>query len=58
MAKDFGSGQGGKQSISSTERSPKESGLPKAGIQTGITGESDNHTEVGPGVPANTRKIR
>lgn len=47
MAGDYGKGQGGKQSISSTETAPKESGTPKTGFQESPKGECVK-PEVGP----------
>jgi hypothetical protein len=57
MAGDYGSGQGGKQSISSTEASPKESGTPKTGFSSSGKCEKPGFGP-GPGVPGNNRKIK
>lgn len=56
MAGDFGKGQGGKQSIDSTKRSPKESGTPKTGFQESPKGESAPKGP-GPGVGNSRRGI-
>lgn len=56
MAGDYGSQQGGKQSISSTEFSPKHSGTPKTGFSS--AGHDERPPKgPGPGKPANTKKI-
>lgn len=57
MAGDYGSGQGGVQKSTSTEFPTKESGTPKTGFQEAPKGE-ELRGAPGPGVPANTRKIR
>lgn len=57
MAKDFSSDQGGKQSINSTQRTPKNSGVPKTGFTEAPKSESAAKGP-GPAVPANTTKIR
>lgn len=53
----LGGTQGGKQSISSTERSSKESGTPKTGFSSSGSCEKPDFGP-GPGKPANTKKIR
>lgn len=56
MAGDYGSGQGGVQPSTSTEFSPKESGMPKTGFQEAPKSECVKGGP-GPGVPANNSKI-
>ena len=57
MAGDFGKGKGGKQSIDSTQRGPKDSGTPKTGFQESPGGESAAKGP-GPAVPPGKHKIR
>lgn len=54
MAKDFGSGQGGIQSSSSTEFDVVEAGTPKTGFTEAPAGECCK-PQAGPGI-GNTRK--
>ena len=56
MAKDFGSGQGGVQTSTSTEFDPQSSGTPKTGFQEAPKGACAPKGP-GPGVPANKKTI-
>ncbi len=57
MAGDYGSGKGGVQSSTSTEKHPGESGTPKTGFSSSGSVEKPAKGP-GPGVPGNTRKIK
>lgn len=57
MAGDYGKGKGGKQSISSTEAKPGESGTPKTGFSQAPKGEV-HRGGPGPGIRGSQRKIR
>jgi hypothetical protein len=57
MAGDYGSGQGGVQTSTSTEFAPHESGTPKTGFSSAPKGEC-HRGGPGEGIPASNRKIR
>lgn len=56
MSKDFGSGKGGVQKSSSTERTPKQSGTPKTGFSQAPKGE-ELRGGPGPGKRGGGKKI-